>query len=420
MSLVLEHGTLIDGNGKAIPDAVVVTDNSHIVAAGPRTSTPLPPGKHEVIDASGKTVMPGLWDLHVHLHGQGEANEYARTKLLRETDAYLATVLVENARRILEAGFTSIRDMGAPNDINIDIGRAIADGLLMGPRLIPVATVDMTKRPGEADMHGLKGGNVTGPMEAARAARVKIAMGAEVIHLKATGAQYGQFGPKVELLTMEEMRGAIREAIKLGKRTTTNACSAPGARNAVEAGVQCVEHGEYLCDDPALIEEMAEKQVAFVPTLSVVIAKVNEIQKARAAGCTSGLPKRVEEIALDELQPHRASFQMARKAGVPLPLGTDSGSPFILNGTNARELGLYVDYGMSPMEALEAATRVSAKVMGYGDQVGTIEAGKIADILMVRGDPLQDIRLLEQVRNIELVIQAGKIVVDRRAMSLHA
>jgi len=216
------------------------------------------------------------------------------------------------------------------------------------------------------------------------------------------------------------MRGAIQEAHKLGIRTTANACSAPGARNAVDAGVQCIEHGEYLCDDPKLIDQMAQRQVAFVPTLLVVVAKVNQIKAAEAAGGKSGLPKRVEEIALDELEPHRISFQMARAAGVPLPIGSDSGSPFIPNGTNARELGLYVKYGMSAMEALEAATRVSAEVMGYGERVGTLEVGKEADVLLVKGDPSKEIQVLEQKENIVLVIQGGQMVVDRRTMPVHA
>jgi imidazolonepropionase-like amidohydrolase len=323
-------------------------------------------------------------------------------------------LLAENARRTLEAGFTTIREMGSPGDINIDVSRAVRDGIVRGPRIIPVATVDMTVLSGGIDVHGTKGGNVTGPIEARRAAREQIAAGAEVIHVIASGAQYGQFGPHTEILTEEEMRGAIEEAHKLGKRTTANACGAKGARNAVKAGVECIEHGEYLCQDDDLMKLMTERQVGFVPTLSVVIFKVDKIHEARRNGTRTGMPRKAEEIALDELEPHRITFQRCLELGVPMPMGTDAGSPYIPHGSNACELELYVRYGMTPMQAIEAATRVAAEVMRMDEWVGTVKPGKEADLIVVNGDPLKDIAVLRRLENIVLVIKGGQIIVDRR------
>ncbi|HBY93422.1 MAG: amidohydrolase family protein [Ardenticatenaceae bacterium] len=415
MNLVLKNGTLIDGTGRVVPDAVVATAGSRIVAAGPAAEVRLPEDGAEVIDVRGMTIMPGLIDLHVHLHGQALPGEGSRARLLAESDAYQAVVLAENARRTLEAGFTTIREMGAPNDINVDLTRAVRDGILKSPRIIPVCTVDMTTLPGGYDVHGTRGGNVTGPVEARRAARQKIAAGAEVIHVIATGAQYGQFGPKTQILTEEEMRGAIEEAHKLGKLTTANACSAPGAKAAVLAGTQCVEHGEYLCDDPDLFKLMVDRGVAFVPTLIVVVAKVEKIREAHARGEQPALAPTVVERTLDELEPHRRTFEMALEAGVIMPMGSDAGSPYIPNGVgNARELELYVRYGATPTQAIEATTRVAAEVLRMDDRIGTVTPDKEADLIVVAEDPLRDIRVLQNHENIKLVIQSGQIVVNRR------
>lgn len=413
MGLELQHVNLIDGTGKLIQDAIVVTDGSRITAAGPRAGTAIPPGTRDVIDATGMTLMPGLWDLHAHLHGQGEADEHIRHRYLNETNAYLAVILAENGRRTLEAGFTTIRDMGAPNDINIDVSRAIADSILKGPRVIPVATIDMTYLRGSADVHGTHG-NITGPVEAQRLAREKIAAGAEVIHVKATGAAYGQYGPQVQILSEEEMRGAIAEAHKLGKRTTAHACGSAGMKNAVKAGVECIEHGQWLYEDPELIKMMADRQVAWVPTLMNNVTKLDIMRESQAKGVKSGLADYVEKRVVHMVEPHRRSFEKAMEAGIPCPIGTDVGAPFTPNGTNARELEMYVRYGASPMQAIELATRVSAQVLRMSDWIGTVEPGKEADLLLVKTDPLKDIRTLQDKNNIALVIQGGQIVIDRR------
>jgi imidazolonepropionase-like amidohydrolase len=411
MGLVLKGGTLIDGTGHVTPRAVVITEGSRVLAAGPSQGVKIPPGPHEVIDVGGFSILPGLMDLHVHLHGQAGAD--ADPHLLAQSDAYLAVILAENARRTLEAGFTTIRDMGAPNDINIDLARAIRDGVVKGPRMIPTATVNMTELSESFDVHGTRGG-ITGPDEARQMARQKIASGAEVIHVKATGAGFGTFGPHVLILSMEEMQAAIEETHRLGRRTTAHACGSAGMRNAVMAGTQCIEHGQYLYEDDELIRMMADQQVGWVPTLMNNPAKMRKIREAKAEGKKSGLPAYVEDRIPDMVEAHRRSFERAMEVGVLVPLGSDCGAPFTPNGTNAVEMEFFVNYGATPMQAIEAATRVAAEVLRMEDELGTVEPGKEADLVVLKEDPLKDIRVLQNRENIVLVIQAGQIVLDHR------
>jgi imidazolonepropionase-like amidohydrolase len=413
MTVIFRGGNLIDGTGKQLSNASVVVEGSRIVAVGPAAQLADSEKQGTVIDISGMTVMPGLIDLHAHLHGQGEAEQSVRDRLLTETDAYQAVVLAENAHRTLDAGFTTIRDMGAPGDVNIDIGRAVRDGVLDGPRVIPVCTIRMTTRPGGYDVHGTKGG-VTGALEAQSMARQKIAAGAEVIHVVATGASFGQFGPHTLLLTVDEMAGAVGEAKKLGKTTTAHACGAQGIKNAVLAGSQCIEHGQWLYADKDLIKIMKDQGVAWVPTLMNNPAKLEKMKEAAARGGKSGLPPYVEERVPEMIEAHRRSFEVAMEAGLRVPLGSDCGAPFTPNGTNAKEMEFFVRYGATPMQAIEAGSRIAAEVLGIADKAGTLEAGKEADLIVVDGDPLKDITLLQEVKKIAMVVQAGKVVRDRR------
>lgn len=413
MHLRLKAGRLIDGTGKVTDDAVVVIDGNKITAVGRAAETTMDDAR-PLVGEDELTILPGMIDLHVHLHGQAEAEEGVRARLLNESDAYQAVILAENAHRTLEAGFTTIRDMGAPNDVNFAIARAVRDGILKhSPRVVPVGTVRMTTTPDGFDVHGIKG-DATGRAEARKVARQKIAAGAEIIHVVATGASFGQFGPHTLGLTVEEMQAAIEEAHKLGKRTTAHACGAQGMKNAVVAGTQCIEHGQWLYADEDLVKMMVDRGVAWVPTLMNNPAKLEKMKAAEKTGGRSGLPAYVEERVPDMVAAHRRSFEVAMKQGVITPVGTDCGAPFTPNGTNAKELEFFVNYGATEMQAIEAATRVAAEVLGMSDLLGTVQPGKEADLVLVKGDPLKDIRVLQDLNNIVVVIKAGEIVVDRR------
>lgn len=413
MSLVLKGGTLIDGTGKVTKDAVVKIDGSTISAVGPAAEVPLAQEMNQVVDTTGMTVMPGLIDLHVHLHGHGEADDATHHYFLNVSDAYQGVVLAENAHRTLEAGFTTIRDMGAPRDVNIDISRAVEEGILRhSPRIVPVATIRMSALADGYDVHGTRNG-VTGPQEARKLARQKIAEGAAVIHVVATGASFGQFGPHTLGLSVEEMAAAIEETHKLGAKSTAHACGSKGMKNAVLAGTQCIEHGQWLYEDDELVKMVVARRIGWVPTLMNNPAKLEKMEEARARGGQSGLPEYVEKRVPEMVEAHRRSYERAMAEGVLVVLGSDCGAPFTPNGTNAKEMEFFVRYGASEMQAIEAATRLAAEVLDLDHVVGTVQPGKEADVIVVKGDPLKDIRILQNKENIRLVIRGGEVMVNR-------
>ncbi|MCY3780386.1 MAG: amidohydrolase family protein [Chloroflexi bacterium] len=425
MSIVLRNGKLIDGTGKVQSDATVVIDGATISAVGEMAQMEIPPGKHQIIDVAGMTIMPGMMDLHDHLHGDasgipdGAAHDRfgEMIHLIEDRDAYQAVLHAENARKALAAGFTTIRDTGSPRDITIDIARAERDGILIAPRIFYCATIDMTYPVGKKQVHGVVGGNITGPVEAVRAVREKVGLGADWIHMNATGAGAGMYGPEVELLTLEEMEAAAKTAHNFGLRVTCNACGAVGMKNAILAGVDCIEHGTHIANDDEVIQMMVDREVGWVPTLWVSLAKKWDAEAKQAQGLKSTVPDYWLQRELELIDLWRRGFEKALKAGVLTAIGTDCGAPFVVHGKNATELEIFVRYGMTEMQAIEAATRVAAQVMGMEDRLGTIEAGKEADVIVVNGDPLKNIRVLQDNGNIALVLKAGQIMRQTRDVS---
>jgi imidazolonepropionase-like amidohydrolase len=422
MGIVLKNGNLIDGTGRMIKNAVVVMEGSAITAVGEMEEMRIPYEDSQVIELGGMTIMPGLMDLHDHLHG--DSTDYRGGKphdrfgeevnFIEDHDAYLALLMVGNAKKALESGFTTIRDTGAPRDITIDIARAARDGLFVGPRILYCASVDITMPAGKRQVHGVVGGNITGPVEAIRVTREKIGSGADWIHLIATGAGAGLWGPEALVLNLDEMEAATAEAHKLGKRVTANANGAQGIRNAVVAGADCIEHGAWLHEDDDLIKMMVDRRVGWVPTVRVNIAKKEKKMEAEARGQKIRIPDYWLNRELEIMKHRRLSFEKAMAAGMLVAIGTDSGAPYMVHGNNAIELEMFVDYGATEMQAIEAATRVPAEILGMADRLGTVQVGKEADVIVVRKDPLKDIRVLQEMENIALVIKGGKIVVDRR------
>lgn len=422
MSLILENATLIDGTGKTLPNATVVVVNDQIAAVGHVQEVDIPPDDPVRIDLTGMTIMPGMMDLHDHLHGDAtgtldglERDRFGEMiRLMWDRDAYLAVTMVENARKALSAGFTTIRDTGSPRDMTIDIARAERDSIFVGPRIYYAATIDISFPEGKRQVHGVTGGNITGPVEAVKAVREKVGMGTDWIHLIATGAAAGLFGAETELLSLEEMTAAVGAARNFGIRVTANACGAAGMKKAIIAGVDCIEHGTHIGQDDEVIQMMVDRNVGWVPTLYVSIAKREDAEQAEAHGLKSSLPDYWLKRELDLIDLWRRGFEKALKAGVLTAVGTDAGAPFVHHGNNAKELEIFVRYGMTEMQAIEAATRVPAQILGMDDRLGTIEKGKYADIVVVRDNPLKDIRVLQNLDNIALVVKNGAIVVDRQ------
>jgi imidazolonepropionase-like amidohydrolase len=305
----------------------------------------------------------------------------------------------ESARRTLMAGVTTVRDMGGKDGIDFGLRQAIDSGLIPGPRmLISGRLICMTG--GHGWQIGLE---ANGPDEVRKAAREQIKAGVDIVKLMATG---GVLTPAVEpgseQLTEEELRAGVEEAHKAGKKTATHAMGTRGIQNALRAGIDSIEHGVYL--DDATVSMMMERNIPLIPTISA-------LYNIETKGLEAGIPAFAVEKTLKVKPFHLDSIRMAREAGVLVAAGTDAGTPFNLHGENLGEIKLLVDYGgCSPMAAIEAGTRVAARVLGLEKELGTVEEGKVADLVLVEGNPLDNIDVLLNQESICLVMQGGKIV----------
>lgn len=394
--------TLIDGTGSApLPDAVVLIEGSDIVNVGSSQSTPVPEGA-ERIEAPGMTLMPGLIDTHDHLasFGYDIASRWGITEPRATRHLRIASVL----RQTLETGYTTVRDAGG---LAAGFRMAVDEGLVPGPRLL-VALGFITPTGGMADSvsplgyrppagedSGLPWGVADGP-EAMRAkVREMVGAGADVIKTATTGgASSGAgLGPKDALFERDELEGLVDEAHKRGRRVMCHALGGEGLRMAIEVGVDSIEHGAYLDEDPELLTMMVEKGICFTPTFGVYTFHA-----------TRGTPH--GRARASELREHHVrSVQMALEHGVTVTAGTDEGG--WEHGNNAHEISCLVEAGMTPMQAIVAATSDAADCIGLGREIGSIEAGKRADIILVDGNPLDDVAILERGDAVRSVIKDG-------------
>jgi imidazolonepropionase-like amidohydrolase len=409
MYTAITNARLFDGSGKPPYGPVnVIIENDKIVEVAPAAHVQIPENA-KVIDAGGKWLMPGLIDTHIHITGSGDPNVLKSKKELVPHVAIRATL---NAKATLEAGFTAVRDAGAGFLVDVALKQAINEGLVAGPRL-QVACHSLSITGGHGDTRNgwppeveFKGRYVVdSPDEARRAAREQLRDGADHIKLHATGGVMSEGDvPTARGLTVEEMRAAIEEAKNVGKKSMAHAQGSQGIKNAILAGISSIEHGFYLTDE--IIELMLKNDVFMVPTLSAVHHIVEN-------GLKGGIPEYGVRKAKEAQAAHVASFQKAYKAGVKISLGTDAATPFNFHGKNAIELELMVKAGMKPIDALGAATRMGAELMGWGDRMGQVKPGFWADLILVDGDPLADITVLQDTSRIKMVMKGGQAAVSR-------
>lgn len=392
--VVIKAARLIDGTGKAeITNAVVVINDDRITAVGTAAQVQIPAGA-KVIDLGDVTLLPGFIDAHTHVIGRVLGDPEGSNAPVTDYDAFGAIIGTRNAKNLLFAGFTTIRNVGAPKFDDMALRKAINEGWVPGPRMMTAGSaIGITG--GHCDENGYKpglmdgtirNGIANGPEEVRAAVRYQVKYGADVIKTCATGGVLSE-GDAVGATqyTYEEMKALVDEATKLGRRVAAHAHGTEGIKIAVRAGVTSIEHGSFLDEEGAKM--MAERGTYLVPTMMAGEA----VEKLAKSGVLKGL---IAEKALAAAAAMRNAARLAHKYGVKIAFGTDSG--VIPHGTNAHEFSLMVEWGgLSPMESIMAGTMNAATLLGWEKNIGSLETGKYADIVAVPGDPLKDIHKME-------------------------
>ena len=403
--VVLKAARMFDGRGDTtVPNAVVIVESGRITAAGSGLAVP---AGARVIDLGDATLLPGFIDAHVHLTGESADDWYrAAVEGLRRTVAEKAIRATEYARRTLMAGFTTVRNVGADDYIDVGLRNSISAGVIPGPRML-VATQALGARGGHCDTTGfpyllfgkepgVAEGIASGADAFRDAVRFEVKYGADVIKVCATGGVLS-LTDEVDTpqLTQAEMDAIVDEAHRLRKKTAAHAHGAEGAKVAIRAGIDSIEHGSFL-DDEAL-RMMKERGTYFVPTLMA-----GEYAGGRKS--TRTYPPEIAAKAKAALESRSAAFRNALRMGVKIAFGTDSAvSP---HGRNAEEFALLVEHGMTPAAALRTATSAASTLLGIDRRTGTLEPGKDADVVAVPGDVLADVRATEKVA---FVMRGGKV-----------
>ena len=397
MKRVIKGGTLIDGSGsKPVQNSVVVFENGEITAVGTADGFRVPEDA-EVVDVSGRTVIPGLIDCHIHMDLHGYADTYDEN-LVEERLRVVRTV--QDMEHTLKQGVTTVRNLGSVNQIDCVVKEAVSRGFCTGPEIIPCGKIlSMTTR-GNEYFRGMYR-EADGGDEVRKAAREQLRAGAEVLKVMATGAVMNPGeAPGAVQFSREEIEAAVEEADKLGYRVAAHAHGKEGIKNAVLAGVRTIEHGTFM--DEEIIALLVEHDVFLVPTYVVGYCMKQE-------GHYDQVPKFMREKEMEIRTNFKSMLGKAVKAGVRIALGTDAGTPFNYHGSNALQLKLYVDDGFfTPVEAIKAGTLTAAEAAGREDRLGSIEPGKQADIVVVDGDCTESLApLLDAV---EIVYKAGRLV----------
>ncbi len=395
MFLVLRGVRVIDGLGHVRERGTILIQNDRIAEVGDARHVSIPRGAIEV-DARGMTVLPGLIDCHVHLCLGGEPDVVKTTQA--EDPALTLLKAASSARRTLEAGFTTVRDLGFRNHAIFALKKAIETGLLPGPR-IQAAGLAICMTGGHARFIGRE---ADGPSGIVDAVREQLSAGADVIKFIASGGVLtpGTLPDRAQL-TQEELAAGIAEARRNGRRVAAHAHATEGMKNAIRAGAHSIEHATLM--DQEASDLMRKQGVYMVPTLSALATAV-------ACGLAAGIPEDVVNKAQALRARHSASFKQAHRAGILIAMGTDAGTPFNYHGENAHELERMVALGMSPMEAIVAGTSSAASLLGIDHLIGTLEKGKLADLVIVNGNPIRRISILQEKNRIAGVMQAGRLV----------
>ena len=402
--IAVRAGKLIDGRGgPPLSNAVILIDSTRITAVG--ANLPIPAGT-TVIDLGNATVLPGLIDCHTHITS-GNPGDYYES-LFRRSPIDYAVAAPTFARRTLEAGFTSVRDVGSGEFIDVALRRAIDSGLVVGPRM-QVATLAIGSTGGHNDIVGFSpyikfgqfSGVADGVDEIRKLVRFEVKNGADVIKLIASaGVLSEEQSAGAPQYTQEEMNAAVQEAAQWGRKVAAHAHGAEAIKRAVRAGVASIEHGSLLDDEGIrLMKERGTYLVADIYNDDYIMKEYKRLN----------FPEKILEKERQIGKAQRENFQRAARAGVKIAFGTDAG--VYPHGLNARQFEFMVRYGLTPMQAIQSATTSAADLLGWSDRVGSVVPGRYADLVAVDGDPLADITLLEHVN---FVMKGGVVYKDSR------
>jgi imidazolonepropionase-like amidohydrolase len=397
--LVLKADHMIDvENGKLIDNPIVILQNNKIIEVGVAGKVAIPEGS-EVIDLKGQTILPGLMDMHVHLNGDADSHGY---RSLAHSVPRSTIFGVKNARKTLMAGFTAARSLGAPGYSDVALRDGINDGDIVGPRLF-VSGPALGVTGGHCDnnllpfeYHAFAEGVANGPWAVREKVRQNAKYGVDLIKYCATGGVLSK-GTKVgaQQYSQEEMNALVAEAKLLGFTVAAHAHGTDGIKSAIKAGVTSVEHASFL-DKEAI--KLAKKYGTY---LSMDIYTTEYILgEGEAAGILQESLDKERVVGTKQ----RESFSNAVKAGVKMVFGTDAG--VYPHGDNGKQFSRMVRFGMTPIQAIQAATINPATMLMQQQNIGSISVGKYADIISVKGNPLQDISVLE---NVQTVIKDGVI-----------
>jgi imidazolonepropionase-like amidohydrolase len=386
-------------SGTTVKNAVVLIEGDRVKAAGANLAVP---AGTEVIDLGSSTLLPGLIDMHAHVTSQPSGNYYVdRFRRSPIDEAVLAHVY---AKRTLDAGFTTIRDLGAGEYVDIALRNAIDRGDIPGPRIV-AASLPISATGGHGDLNGFSpylrfegfSDIADGVDEIRKAVRTRVKYGADMIKLLATaGVLSEEESVGAPQFSQEEMNVAVEEAAMWGRKVAAHAHGAEGIKRAIKAGVASIEHASFIDDEGIrLAKERGTYLVMDIYNDDYILAEYGRL----------GYPEKIIEKERAVGRTQRENFRKSAQAGVKMAYGTDAG--VYPHGWNAKQFAKMVEWGMTPMQAIQAATVNAADLLGQSDRVGSLQPGRYADLVAVKGDPLKNISELERI---QFVMKGGVVV----------
>jgi imidazolonepropionase-like amidohydrolase len=398
MKTLLKNITLIDGTGSLpAPDSLVAIQDGRIYYAGPASGWREDREEWLSLDLGGRYVLPGLIDAHVHLSGSGEVDSQ-----FCADDGNMALKILSNAQKNLSAGITTVRDLGGWNELEFVVRNWIRLGEFAGPRMCLAGRYISITEAG-ADYYEGMYRVADGVDEVRRAVREQIKHGADLVKVGVTGAVLVESGvPGATHFNEDEMRALVQEAGKFGRSVAAHAHGAEGILMALHAGVRTIEHGTFLHHSREAITYMAEHDIFLLPTLKVgwdiILAQDPKI------------PDWIMEKNKSTQEDAEISLKQAYEAGIPIAMGSDAGTPLNYHGENTLELYWMQQAGLSAMDAIVAATRNAARALGWDSWLGTLEKGKVADLIVLDSNPLEDLRVIADKKRLQFVMKDGQVV----------